>query len=218
MTISLTVSTGGIVDGQVADASDVLTPISQLKTHLENALNGIQEFESIDVNGGSIDGAVIGGASPATGNFTGLEATSLRVNNGGSGSTINLDGSSGTFRNILYRTGTSNRWVMQTNSAAESGGDVGSDFLIGRYDDSGNYIETALTIFRSNGLVDIAKVARTGGLRVDADPGGLASTLTLTHTTDTPTASLSWGGVGTPNGYIKAYIGTQAIVIPYWNT
>jgi hypothetical protein len=50
------------------------------------------------------------------------------------------------------------------------------------------------------------------------DNSGTASTNTITGVTDTPTASLNWGTVGTPNGYIKAYVGTQAVVIPYWNT
>jgi hypothetical protein len=45
MTVSLTVDTSNIVDGQNIDAADVTTPISQLKTSLEDALNGIQAFD-----------------------------------------------------------------------------------------------------------------------------------------------------------------------------
>ena len=63
----------------------------------------------------------------------------------------------------------------------------------------------------------------TGDMRsrqfiASGDNSGTASTNTITGVTDTPTATLNWGTVGTPNGYIKAYVGTQAVVIPYWNT
>lgn len=72
---------------------------------------------------------------------------------------------------------------------------------------------------QDDGIVDVVGVLRAGGLRSDADPGaGLAGVATLTHTTDTPTASLTWTGVGAPNGYWKIYIGTQAYVIPIWVT
>lgn len=63
-----------------------------------------------------------------------------------------------------------------------------------------------------------------GGARVGADPGGAASTLTLTNSTGAA------GGAGTGtvkmndstnrnnNGFIKMYIGTTAIFVPYWTT
>lgn len=47
MAVSLAVDTSLLVDGQNADAADVTTPIADLKTHLENTLNGVQAFDRI---------------------------------------------------------------------------------------------------------------------------------------------------------------------------
>lgn len=45
MTQSITVDTSGISDGQQIDAADVTTPIGDLKTAVENILNGAQGIE-----------------------------------------------------------------------------------------------------------------------------------------------------------------------------
>lgn len=44
---SITVDTSAIVDGQGIDAADVITPIGQLKSAVEDTLNGIQAFARI---------------------------------------------------------------------------------------------------------------------------------------------------------------------------
>lgn len=50
MTILITVDTSNLVDGQTTDASDVLIPLLNLKTAIENILNGIQEFEKFSLS------------------------------------------------------------------------------------------------------------------------------------------------------------------------
>jgi hypothetical protein len=70
---------------------------------------------------------------------------------------------------------------------------------------------------------DFADTVRVPSLHLDADVAGIASTNTITGATDTPTADPGWASSSTvnmtaPDGYIKAYVGTQAVVIPYWNT
>ena len=60
-------------------------------------------------------------------------------------------------------------------------------------------------------------------IHLSGDGGGVAATTTFTGVTDTPTADPGWASSSTidmtvPDGYIKAYIGLQAVVIPYWNT
>lgn len=47
------------------------------------------------------------------------------------------------------------RWQIGIIQGAESGGNVGSDFLIGRHDDSGNWIDQAVAIRRSDGFVSL---------------------------------------------------------------
>lgn len=73
-------------------------------------------------------------------------------------------------------------------------------------------------------LFDVDGLSRAQTFTADGDVGsGVASTVRVTGVTDTPTADPGWATSDTvamtpPNGYIKAYVGTQAVVIPYWNT
>lgn len=114
-----------------------------------------------------------------------------------------------------FRGGARLRFIATENWDASNGG---SSIRFDTVPNGGTSPSARLTV-EADGDVDVVNLLRAGGVRVDADPGsGVASTLTLTSVTDTPTASLSWGTVGNPNGYIKAYVGTQAVVIPYWNT
>jgi hypothetical protein len=62
------------------------------------------------------------------------------------------------------------------------------------------------------------------GARIGADPGGAASTLTLTNATGaaggagTGTVKMNDGTNRNNNGFIKMYVGTTAVYIPYWTT
>jgi hypothetical protein len=78
-----------------------------------------------------------------TGNLTvSLTGASLTLNKPASGSGVTLFG----------QTNSLNRWgVVLGTGSAESGGNAGSDFLIRRYDDTGNTIDVPLTIMRSTG-------------------------------------------------------------------
>jgi hypothetical protein len=59
--VSITVNTSGIVDGQNIDAADVTTPIANLKTAVEDTLNGAQGFDQINL-GASSEVTIAGGA------------------------------------------------------------------------------------------------------------------------------------------------------------
>lgn len=52
-------------------------------------------------------------------------------------------------------TGYVTRWIVGTSSSLESGSDVGSDFVINRYNDSGVYQDQML-LRRSNGILNLA--------------------------------------------------------------
>lgn len=47
--VSLSITTSGIVDGQVGDAVDFTTPLNELRVHIENTLNGVQAFDAVTV-------------------------------------------------------------------------------------------------------------------------------------------------------------------------
>lgn len=83
---------------------------------------------------------------------------------------------------------------------------------------------TNYAIFTGTGQVDFGDTCRAAGFISDADPGsGVASTVTYTSATDTPTTDPGWTTSSTvnmnaPDGYVKGYVGTQAVVFAYWNT
>jgi hypothetical protein len=70
---------------------------------------------------------------------------------GASHTIINIDAPAGHKRFIRFRSGTADRWLIETNEVAESGGNAGSDFNIWRYDDAGATLGTVFRITRSTG-------------------------------------------------------------------
>jgi hypothetical protein len=87
------------------------------------------------------------------------------------------------FNQIYGRNGTSVRWSLYLGDAtAESGNNVGSDFKINNYDDTGAFLSNALSIARSTGLATVA-----------ADPAaplGIATKQYVDAAAITPTAGL----------------------------
>lgn len=62
-------------------------------------------------------------------------------------------GAAATSRGYYIYTNTTARWSIVASSAAESGSNVGSDLLIGRYNDAGAFIDLPIQITRSTGNV-----------------------------------------------------------------
>lgn len=118
-----------------------------------------------------------------------------------------IDAAAATSRNTLYRTSGSNRWTVAVNATAESGSDAGSNFVVSRYDDSGVFISSPISITRSTGVVAIADLAIGTAVQPDANDGAslgvsgtawsdiflasgavvnfAASDVTVTHSTNT---------------------------------
>lgn len=70
---------------------------------------------------------------------------------------------SGNAASIVMDTVDSTRWVAGKNNAAETGGNVGSDYIISRFDDTGASIDNPLTITRSTGVTNILRAALAAG-------------------------------------------------------
>jgi hypothetical protein len=63
----VSIDKSALVQGEVADATDVLTPINDLESAINDLIDGTEAFTAINVDGGAIDGVTIGGnaAAPA---------------------------------------------------------------------------------------------------------------------------------------------------------
>lgn len=62
-----------------------------------------------------------------------------------------IRGAAGSSRNLVFRSGSLNRWLLTSNSNAESGSDAGSNFALNSYNDAGTYIDSPLVINRVAG-------------------------------------------------------------------
>lgn len=69
----------------------------------------------------------------------------------GSPPQITVDDPSDTVRQYQVATNGSSRWSFGADPSSESGGNVGSNLFLARYNDSGNYVDTVLDINRSSG-------------------------------------------------------------------
>lgn len=79
----------------------------------------------------------------------------VTINRGASGASLILDGNAGTYRSTYLKTAGTNRWAVSTSGVAESGGNAGSDFMISRYNDAGNWVDDSIYVYRNTGAVII---------------------------------------------------------------
>jgi hypothetical protein len=56
------------------------------------------------------------------------------------------------YKGIYFQTSGSARWLIMSDNTSESGSNAGSNFYLGRYSDSGTWIDNVIQITRSNAL------------------------------------------------------------------
>jgi hypothetical protein len=79
----------------------------------------------------------------------------LQVSGTGSFSALEVVGDAGNDRPLVFRTGANARWTISANPVSETGSNVGSDFVIRRYNDAGVSIGPALNINRATGTMSV---------------------------------------------------------------
>jgi microcystin-dependent protein len=97
-------------------------------------------------------------------NATGTNVV-VRTNAAGNAAVAGVDVSgavSGSPRAVRFYTGTLERFGAGLSSAAESGANVGSDYLIARYNDAGTVLGTSLAITRASGVVTFEATPQVG--------------------------------------------------------
>jgi hypothetical protein len=134
-----------------------------------NRANGVVTMgQGAAISGGSstIDGAVIGGTSPAAASVTTMTASywaQIGLNGGTGYIFANVNGAAGSTRYFQFQTDGSNRWGIGCDNSAESGGNVGSDMFINRFADDGSWLSQPLFIARATGRATFAHDIQIGG-------------------------------------------------------
>ncbi len=87
------------------------------------------------------------------------------ISTGASQALLSFTANAGVSKTIQFITGANSRWVVSSESTAESGANAGSNFIINNYNDAGAYLSTPFQITRSTGNVGIG-VTPTAKLHV----------------------------------------------------
>ena len=220
----LPISSGGTGQTTAATAINALLPTQTGESGKVLTTNGtnVSWSGSILTPGGADTQIQFNDAGTFGGNafFTVNKSTgALTSSSTFSGIGINISDTAGTLRTLGFRTAGSDRWLMQTNTVAESGSNVGSNFQFSRVADNGSTSNLVYTVSRTTGVVDF-KVDPT----VNGSPiGGVASfntrtgaiTLTsgdvTTALTFTPYDATNPSGYTTNTGTVTSVAGTGTV-------
>lgn len=88
----------------------------------------------------------------------GLLGFPVKIATGASNAQLTLDANAGVARLVSYTTAGLSRWTLFADTVAESGGNVGSDLRLERFDDTGASLGVALIISRKTGTLKIPPV------------------------------------------------------------
>lgn len=127
----------------------------------------------------SIGGNGLGVSGPATFNNT-VQVNSTLTATGDisvAGTTgepkLRINGNAATNRYVRLDTANVQRWQVGASAASESGSNIGSNFYINRFDDTGAYLSSPMTIDRASGDIQLSgKVQTTGPFK----PGSYTTT------------------------------------------
>ncbi|MGV9243596.1 hypothetical protein [Streptomyces sp. NPDC003710] len=97
----------------------------------------------------------------------------------------------GTAKNLYFTddvlvvsggTATGKRWGLQADGTAETGSNVGTDFRVNRYSDTGAFVDTPVFVKRSTGVVGIGNITNPAA-RLDVTEAGSRHTIEALQTT-----------------------------------
>lgn len=111
------------------------------------------------------------GAFTITGILTGQSTANTFGSNTGASETVQLNAATSTTRQVAFYTAGSPRWALQATPTAEGGSNVGTDFNISRYDDTGTNLGSVFQITRSTGVVTLGTGLASSGSNAFANTG-----------------------------------------------
>lgn len=95
-----------------------------------------------------------------------------------------ISDAAGTNRLLSWQTSNSVRWNARTTSAAETGGNAGSDWTLSRYDDAGIFIDAPIQVKRSTGVVTFTASPKLPSYTVSTLPSAAANPQGITFVSD----------------------------------
>lgn len=133
-----------------------------------------------------------------------------------SNGSFQLAAAAGTAKNAYFTNSsladpTGKRWGLQADTTAEAGANVGTDFRINRYNDSGAFVESSFFIRRSTGQVGIGGITNPAA-KLDVTAAGSYPTVQATQTS---TSSVVYAAIAavlgtTANKYLEGRIAGDA--------
>jgi hypothetical protein len=115
-------------------------------------------------------------------------------------------GASGTNRSLIFQTGATagaslGRWAVIADATAEGAGNVGSNFVVARYDNGGNFIDEPFTIQRSSGVANFGAAGLgIGGNLTVSGAASINNGLTANTLNVTTSGAVIHGGLTVYNG------------------
>ena len=160
--------------------------------------NAVARF---DGTGGALQGS--GVTIDDSGNVVQSGSTSLYHRVIGTTASMYLDASaSGSWAQVMFRTGASNRWTFYKDEVAESGSDAGSDLVVGRYADNGTTYAEVVRFKRNSGTV---RIVSTAGLEFGASgPTITVGTGAPSHSAPNGSVYLRTDGTASTTLYVRA--------------
>lgn len=105
--------------------------------------------------------AVEGGVIPKE-NRTNTFTANQTISVGATTAQLALNADAGQFRNVAFTAGGVGRWTIAATGTAESGSNAGTNFALFRFDDTGAFLGTAISVIRSTGLTTLEALRVNG--------------------------------------------------------
>jgi hypothetical protein len=165
-------ATAGTNTTQIATTAFVAAALAALPVNVAsfNTRTGAVTLTAADITavGGAVGSFLPLAGGTLTGNVTVSPPAAGPAN---SGLMLNSTLPGPALAELVFQTNGLKRWILANNAGGETGGNVGSDFYLQNYDDTGAFLSNVLVIKRSSGAVQLS----TANPRLDFVTGGGAN-------------------------------------------
>ncbi len=185
--------------------------------------NALVRFDGTDGKTVQNSGITVDDSNNVTSNLTlSKSAAVLRVASTSGNGSLYFDAPASSSANIFLRSGTVTRWVINKSNTAEAGSNAGSNFVLDRYDDAGNWLGESFSVTRATGKTTLGSVGATAGLELGASGPRVMSGTGSPESAVTAPVGSTWTDTAATTGaiqWIKASgTGNTGWVVEYGDT